>query len=53
MDLYKLLKDLIEAKYYNKVDMLNKLNVFCTFNQITLENYTELMNMINPKVIES
>ncbi|EDS78056.1 hypothetical protein CBC_0679 [Clostridium botulinum C str. Eklund] len=56
MNLYKLLKDLIEASYYEKEDMTNKLNVFYTFNQITLEQYTELMSKVNPttkeKVIE-
>lgn len=48
MNLYKLLKDLIEANYYEKEDMTNKLNVFYTFNQITLEQYTELMGKVNP-----
>ncbi|GAB6150197.1 hypothetical protein [Clostridium novyi] len=56
MNLYKLLKDLIEANYYEKEDMTNKLNVFYTFNQISVEQYAELMGKVNPatkeKVIE-
>lgn len=45
--LYNLLKNLITNNYYQKEDMINKLNVFYTFEQITLEQYTELMKLVN------
>lgn len=45
--LYNLLKNLISAGRYDKEDMTNKLNVFFTFDQLTLEEYTELLEMIN------
>lgn len=46
--LYNLLKNLIEKNYYEKEDMINKLNVFFAFNQITQEQYSELMAKVNP-----
>ena len=46
--LYNLLKNLIEKNYYEKEDMINKLNVFFAFNQITQEQYAELMAKVNP-----
>ncbi|KEI09289.1 hypothetical protein Z957_05125 [Clostridium sp. K25] len=52
MNLYKILKDLIEAKHYKKEDMANKLNVFYAFNQINSEEYTQLMDKVNPKAKE-
>ncbi|KEI13572.1 hypothetical protein Z959_02650 [Clostridium novyi B str. ATCC 27606] len=52
MNLYKLLKDLIEANYYEKEDMLNKLNVFYAFNQISAEQYKELMAKVNQEAKE-
>ncbi|NFC40974.1 hypothetical protein EXN11_15040 [Clostridium botulinum] len=48
MILYDLLKNLINNNYYEKEDMNNKLNVFYTFNQINLEQYSELMATVNP-----
>ena len=45
--LYNLLKNLITKKHYEKEDMLNKLNVFYTFNQITMEEYKELLEKVN------
>ncbi|KIN79743.1 hypothetical protein [Clostridium botulinum] len=48
MILYDLLKNLIDNNYYEKEDMNNKLNVFYTFNQINLEQYSELMATVNP-----
>lgn len=45
--LYNLLKNLISAGRYDKEDMTNKLNVFFTFDQLALEEYTELLEMIN------
>lgn len=42
--LYNMLKKLIERKYYaEKQDIVNLLNNFVAFNQITLEHYEELM----------
>ena len=45
--LYNLLKNLVLKKHYEKEDMLNKLNVFYTFNQITMEQYKELLEKVN------
>lgn len=45
--IYTLLKNLVEAKKYNKEDMLNKLDVFFAFDRITVEQYQELLEMIN------
>ncbi|WP_039237492.1 hypothetical protein [Clostridium sp. K25] len=50
MELYGILKNLINHNYYEKEDMIKKLNVFYAFNQITLEQYTELMHLVNPEV---
>lgn len=42
--LCNMLKKLIERKYYaEKQDIVNLLNNFVAFNQITLEHYEELM----------
>ena len=49
MTLYDLLKNLINHGRFEKEDMTNKLNVFFAFNQITLEQYQELMALVNPK----
>ncbi|EJO5349601.1 hypothetical protein NRP93_003792, partial [Clostridium botulinum] len=53
MILYDLLKNLVDNNYYEKEDMNNKLNVFFTFNQIDLEQYTELMGKVNPTIKEN
>ncbi|WP_185966810.1 hypothetical protein [Clostridium sp. HBUAS56017] len=45
--LYNLLKNLITNKRFTKEDMTNKLNVFYTFNQITQEQYQELLPIVN------
>ncbi|GAA0122265.1 hypothetical protein UT300018_15810 [Clostridium faecium] len=45
--LYSLLKNLINAKRFEKEDMTNKLNVFYTFNQVTTEQYQELLEKVN------
>lgn len=52
MVLYDLLKNLIDNNYYEKEDMTNKLNVFYTFSQIAVEQYTELMAIVNPAAKE-
>ncbi|MFX0547905.1 hypothetical protein ACOAKC_01090 [Hathewaya histolytica] len=49
--LYNLLNNLITNNYFEKEDITNKLNVFLTFNQITMEQYKELMSKVNPEVI--
>lgn len=46
--LYGIIKNLIEHNYYEKEDMTNKLNVFMLVNQITQDQYLELIAMINP-----
>ncbi|MCY6958883.1 hypothetical protein [Clostridium brassicae] len=53
MKLYDILKNLIDHKRFEKEDMTKKLNVFYTFNQITLEEYTELMQKVNPRLEEN
>jgi len=53
MILYDLLKNLIDNNYYEKEDMNNKLNVFYTFNQIDMEQYSELMARVNPATKEN
>ncbi|EJP6471351.1 hypothetical protein NHI66_000598 [Clostridium botulinum] len=52
MILYDLLKNLIDNNYYEKEDMLNKLNVFYTFNQLSVEQYAELIGEVNPNTKE-
>ncbi|BDR73319.1 hypothetical protein K144316041_20270 [Clostridium tetani] len=52
MILYDLLKNLINNNYYEKEDMTNKLNVFYTFNQIAIEQYSELIAKVNPSTKE-
>lgn len=44
--LYNLLKNLINAGRFEKEDMTNKLNVFYTFNQVTTEQYQELLEKV-------
>ncbi|MBD8046741.1 hypothetical protein [Clostridium faecium] len=44
--LYNLLKNLINAGRFEKEDMTNKLNVFFTFNQVTTEQYQELLEKV-------
>lgn len=46
--LYNLLKNLIINNFYIKDDMINKLNIFMLYNQITQENYEELIAKVNP-----
>lgn len=47
--IYLLLKRMITTGNYNKEDMENKLNVFFAVNQITEEQYLELLDLITPK----
>jgi hypothetical protein len=46
--LYKLLKNLIVNNYFVKEDMTNKLNIFMLYNQITEDQYKELIALVNP-----
>ncbi len=50
--LYEILKSLIEKNAFQKEDMTNKLNVFYTFSQITVEQYAELMGEVSPNTKE-
>lgn len=45
--IYNLLNNLVTAGKYEKDDMLNKLDVFFTFNRITTEQYQELLEKVN------
>lgn len=48
--LYNMLKKLIERKYYqDKQIIIDLLNNFATFNQITIEQYSELMLLVDDK----
>lgn len=48
--LYKILKNLISNNYFSTEDIKNKLNIFILYNQITEEQYAELMNMVAPPI---
>jgi hypothetical protein len=48
--LYKILKNLITNNYFSTDDMKNKLNIFILYNQITEDQYAELMNMVAPPI---
>jgi hypothetical protein len=48
--LYKILKNLITNNYFSADDMKNKLNIFVLYNQITEDQYAELMNMVAPPI---
>ncbi len=48
--LYNMLKKLIERKYYqDKQTIIDLLNNFSAFNQITIEQYSELMILVDDK----
>ena len=48
MKIYELLKRMISTENYEKEDMISKLNVFYAVNQLTKEQYLELMGLVNP-----
>lgn len=48
--IYNLLKNLITAGKYEKVDMANKLDVFYTFDRIEVEQYRELYEIVTTEV---
>ena len=45
--LFKVLKNLINNKYYSKEDIQDRIDVFMAYNRITEEQYAELMDLIN------
>lgn len=48
--LYNMLKKLIERKYYeDKQTIVDLLNNFTAFSQITIEQYSELMLLVDEK----
>lgn len=48
--LYNMLKKLIERKYYeDKQIIIDLLNNFTAFSQITIEQYSELMLLVDEK----
>lgn len=47
MNIYENTKILIESGNYEKQDMLKKLDLYLLLNRITIEQYTELVNLIN------
>ncbi|EPS56715.1 hypothetical protein CF088_10680 [Clostridium botulinum] len=46
--LYEILKSLIGKNAFEKEDMTNKLNVFYTFNQLSVKEYAELIGEVDP-----
>lgn len=50
--IYNLLLNLINAGKYEKEDMLNKIDVFFVFDRITVEQYQELLELINTDVAQ-
>jgi hypothetical protein len=48
--LYKILKTAITYNYFTADDMKNKLNIFLLYNQLTDEQYSELMNLVAPHI---
>ena len=48
--IYNLLKNLITAGKYEKVDMTNKLDVFFAFSRIEVEQYRELYEIVTTEV---
>nr|WP_317359245.1 hypothetical protein [uncultured Tyzzerella sp.] len=46
MNTYESTKIIIQSGNYERESMLKKLNIFLTFNRITLEQYEELVKMI-------
>jgi len=44
---YDLLIKVIKGNKYDKQDILNKLDVYMMLNKITLEQYNELITLIN------
>lgn len=49
--IYRCMSNLIKNGRFEREDMTNKLNVFYMYNQITLEQYDELIQLVNPEVI--
>jgi len=49
--LYKILKNIIINNYFTKEDMTNKLNIFMLYNQVTEDQYAELIALVNPTVV--
>ena len=47
MSTYESSKIIIQSGKYEKEDMLKRLDLFLNFKRITLEQYTELLNLMN------
>ncbi len=47
MNTYETTKIMIESGNYEKESMLKKLDIFLNFNRITIEEYQELVSLIN------
>lgn len=44
---YKLIKIIILKGNYDKQDIMDKLDAYLAAGRITVDQYTELMNMVN------
>ena len=47
MNIYENTKILIESGNYEKEDILKKLDIYLLLNRITIEQYQELVEMMN------
>lgn len=52
MNVYVLMKRIIEKGDYDKADMQEKLDTYFMLDRITKAQYIELNQMINPPVVE-
>ena len=54
MTMFKILENLINNKYYaTREEVERKLNVFCAYNVLTEEKYTQLMTLTEEKYKET
>lgn len=51
MSTYEMCKTLIQKNRYEKDDMTQKLDIFLLGNRITEEQYTELVGMMDSKIV--
>ena len=47
MNTYESTKIVIQSKSYDKENILKRLDIFLNFNRITIEQYTELLELLN------
>lgn len=52
MQIYVMLKRLIQKGNYDEADMINKLDTYYLMGRLTDDEYMELMGMVCPPVVE-